>query len=282
MTLSIVIVNWNTRQYLSGALKSIYDNPPDFPFETIVVDNASSDGSATCVRTEFPQVKVIANEENAGYARGNNQGIQAARGEFVLLLNPDVVLPSGGLEMTVQILRDRPQFGALGVRLVNSDRSVQRSVRGFPTPTSVFFEAMQLSRLFPNSKLLSAYRMDWFKYDREQEVDQPMGTFLLIRRQALEEVGLLDERFPIFFNEVDWCYRARRRGWRILFTPEVEVVHYGGGSTRQVSAKMAWESRNGLLTFYRKHYRSPLFVPVYWLAAAGSWIQAWITAKRRG
>jgi GT2 family glycosyltransferase len=123
--------------------------------------------------------------------------------------------------------------------------------------------------------------MDWFTYDREAEVDQPMGTFLLILREAIQEVGLLDERFPIFFNEVDWCFRAKRKGWRILFTPEVEVVHYGGGSTRQVSAKMAWESRNGLLAFYRKHYSSPLFAPIYWLAGLGSWIQAWLVAKRR-
>jgi GT2 family glycosyltransferase len=124
--------------------------------------------------------------------------------------------------------------------------------------------------------------MDWFTYDREAEVDQPMGTFLLIPRAAIEDVGLLDERFPIFFNEVDWCFRAKRKGWKILFTPVVEVVHYGGGSTRQVSAKMAWESRNGLLAFYRKHYGSPLFAPIYWIASLGSWVQAWLVSRRRG
>ena len=281
MTLSIVIVNWNTRDYLLGALDSIYRNPPSLEFETIVMDNDSADGSAGAVRDDYPHVRLIANEENAGYARGNNQGIHISQGEFVLLLNPDVVLPHGGLEKAVHVLRGRQDVGALGVRLVNPDGSVQRSVRGFPNPLSVLFEAVGLSRLFTRSRLFSAYRMDWFTYDREAEVDQPMGTFLLIRRQALEEVGSLDERFPIFFNEVDWCFRAKRAGWRILFTPEVEVVHYGGGSTRQVSAQMAWESRNGLLAFYRKHYRSPLFAPIYWLAAAGSWLQARVVSRRR-
>jgi GT2 family glycosyltransferase len=165
---------------------------------------------------------------------------------------------------------------------VNPDGSPQRSVRGFPTPASVAVEALGLSRIFPGARRLSAYRMPWFDYDQEAEVDQPMGTFLLIPRKTLDDVGLLDERFPIFFNEVDWCYRARRKGWKIVYWPGIEVVHYGGGSTKQVRAKMAWESRRGLLDFYRKHYRSPLFAPVFWLTAAASWVQAkWASRKRK-
>jgi GT2 family glycosyltransferase len=281
MILSIVIVNWNTRDYLLGALRSLYAAPPPFPFEVIVVDNASGDGSAEAVAREFPQARLIANGENAGYARGNNQGIEASTGNSVLLLNPDVTLPPGGLEKAVARLEQRPDVGALGVRLVNPDGTPQRSVRGFPTPAGVMWEALGLSRLFPRSRIFGAYRMTWFTYDEEAEVDQPMGTFLLISRRALDDVGLLDERFPIFFNEVDWLYRARQRGWKILFTPCVEVIHYGGGSTRQAGARMAWESRRGLLDFYRKHYRSPLFAPIYWLAAATSWLQAWRTARKR-
>jgi GT2 family glycosyltransferase len=281
MTLSIVIVNWNTKDYLLGALRSIYGAPPAFPFEVIVVENASTDGSAEAVAKEFPQVRLIANRENTGYARGNNQGLEVSNGKYALLLNPDVILPPGGLEKAVAFLDARPDVGALGVRLVNPDRTPQRSVRGFPTPLSVFFEATALSRIFARHRTIGAYRMTWFTYDQEAEVDQPMGTFLLIPRKTLDDVGLLDERFTIFFNEVDWCYRARKKGWKIVFTPEVEVVHYGGSSTKQVSARMAWESRRGLLDFYRKHYPSPLFAPVYWLTAAASWAQAkWVSSKR--
>lgn len=279
--LSIVIVNWNTREYLLGALKSIYDAPPSFLFEVIVVDNSSSDCSAEAAVRDYPRVHLIANQENLGYAEGNNQGLRASTGEYVLLLNPDVVLPPGGLERAVEMLKSRPGIGAMGVRLINPDGSPQQSVRGFPTPWAVFCEAVGLSRLFPNSRSMASYRMAWFTYDSVAEVDQPMGTFLLIPRAALHEVGLLDERFPIFFNEVDWCYRARLRGWKILFSPEVEVVHYGGGSTRQVSAKMAWESRRGLLDFYRKHYPSPLFAPIFWLTAAASWVKAWLQSRKR-
>jgi len=246
-----------------------------------VIDNASSDGSAEAVAREFPQVHLLANSENTGYAHGNNQGIEASTGRYVLLLNPDVILPPGGLEQAVALLEKRPDVGALGVKLINPDGSPQASVRGFPTPLAVLWEAIGLSQLFPRCHLLGAYRMHWFTYDQEAEVDQPMGTFLLIPRRVLEDVGKLDERFPIFFNEVDWCYRARKRGWKILFSPCVEVVHYGGGSTRQVSAQMAWESRRGLLAFYRKHYSSPLFAPIYWVAAAASWLHAWLTARSR-
>lgn len=281
MKLSIVIVNWNTRDYLTEALRSLYAAPPEHAFETIVVDNASTDGSADAVRTGFPQAILIANADNAGYARGNNLGIAASTGDTVLMLNPDVILPPGGLDQALRVMDGNPDVGALGVRLVNPDRTVQSSVRGFPTPMAVLWEAVGLSRAFPRSRVFGAYRMTWFDYATEADVDQPMGTFLMIRRAAIDQAGVLDERFPIFFNEVDWCLRVKRCGWRILYTPTVEVVHYGGGSTRQVWARMAWESRSALLTFYRKHYRSPLHQPVYWIAAASSAVFAWWQSRKR-
>ncbi|HSV74507.1 MAG TPA: glycosyltransferase family 2 protein [Chthonomonadales bacterium] len=280
--LSVVIVTWNTRDYLLAALRSIRESAVDFRVETIVVDNASGDGTAEAVASEHPEALLIANADNAGYARGNNQGIAAAAGRMVLLLNPDVVLPPTALASAVDALERRPDVGALGVRLTSPDGSLQRSVRGFPTPFSVFCEAIGLSRLFPRNRRLASYRMGWFAYDRECEVDQPMGTFLLIRREALEDVGMLDERFPIFFNEVDWCFRARSKGWRILFSPVADVLHHGGAATRQIWAEMAWESRRGLLAYYRKHYRAWWFAPIYWVAAGASWVQACRSAKRRG
>jgi GT2 family glycosyltransferase len=281
MTLTIVIVNWNTRDFLVDALRSIYEEPAAHGFETIVIDNASGDGSAGIVEAEFPQVRLIANKENAGYARGNNQGIEASAGKFVLLLNPDVVMPGGGLEKVVEWMERHKDVAALGVKLVNPDGSLQRSVRGFPYHLSILFDAVGLGKLFPRSRIFSAYRAGWLDYYREAEVDQPMGTFLLIPRSAIEDVGVFDVQFPIFFNEVDWCYRAKRKGWKIVYSPVIDVVHYGGGSTKQVSAQMAWESRNSLLRFYRKHYPSLLFAPIYWLATAASWIQAWLAAGRR-
>lgn len=281
LTLSIAIVNWNTRQMLLDALASIYDAPPAFPFEVIVVDNASPDGSAAAVAERFPQVVLVANTENAGYALGNNQAIERASGEYVLLLNPDVLLPQGGLERAVGFMQRHTEAGALGIRQVHPDGRLQRSVRGFPTPMAVLWELLGFSRLFSGSRLFGAYRMTWFDYAHVAEVDQPMGTFLLIRRAVLDQIGPLDLDFPIFFNEVDWCLRCKRAGWKIYFTPDVEIIHYGGASTTQVGAAMAWESRRGLLRFYAKHYRAPWFWPLRLLIAAASWPHTWLQAHRR-
>ena len=281
LVLSIAIVNWNTRQMLLDALDSIYSAPPAFPFEVIVVDNASKDDSATAVSGRFPQVVLIANTDNTGYAEGNNQAIKAAQAAYILLLNPDVLLPAGGLERAVGFMEAHADAGALGVRQVHPDGKLQRSVRGFPTPTTVLWELLGFSRLFPNSPRFGAYRMTWFDYTHVAEVDQPMGTFLLMRRTVVEQIGMLDETFPIFFNEVDWCLRCKRAGWRIYFTPDVEIIHYGGASTTQVGAAMAWESRRGLLRFYAKHYPALRFRPLRALIALASWPHAWLQARKR-
>ena len=281
IVLSVVIVNWNTRAYLTDALQSIYDHPPSCPFEVIVVDNASSDGSADAVAAAFPQVELVRSPDNQGYAKGNNVGIARSTGEYVLLLNPDVIVPDGSLDRGVAYLMAHPDVGAIGARQIGPDGSVQRSVRGFPTPAGVAAEALGLSRACPRSRVLAGYRMAWFTYDLECDVDQPMGTFLMIRREALERVGLMDERFPIFFNEVDWCFRAKQCGYRIVFVPDVTIVHYGGGSTRLVAPQMAWESRRGLLAYYRKHYPSARYWPVYALAVVTSWIYAFLISLWR-
>ena len=281
LTLSVAIVNWNTRQMLLDALASVYAAPPPFGFEVVVVDNASADGSAAAVAEQFPQVVLIPNTANTGYAEGNNQAINTAQGAYILLLNPDVLLPAGGLEQAVGFMEAHADAGALGVRQVHSDGRLQRSVRGFPTPMTVLWELLGLSRLFPHSRLFGAYRMTWFDYTHVAEVDQPMGTFLLMRRTVVEQIGMLDEAFPIFFNEVDWCLRCKRAGWRIYFTPEVEIIHYGGASTMQVGAAMAWESRRGLLKFYAKHYPAVRFRPLRALIALASWPHAWLQARKR-
>jgi len=281
MKLSIVVVNWNTREFLLAALESIRRKPPDAEYEIIVVDNGSTDGSAEGVSQQYSDVRLIANKENIGYARGNNQGIKASRGEYVLLLNPDVVIPEGALNRAVNIMEAEPEVGVLAARLVHPDGRVQQSVRGFPSPWSVFCDVMGLSRLFPRSRLLASYRMPWFDYGRRSDVEQPMGTFLMIRRSVLETVGLLDERFPIFFNDVDWCYRARRAGCRIVYDPSVTVIHYGGASTRLVAPAMAWESRRGLLTYLAKHYPGWRHRPLLWLASSASWVYAAALSLRR-
>ena len=245
------------------------------------MDNASHDGSAEMVAREFPEVRLRANTENAGYALGNNQAMEKANGDYQLLLNPDVILPPHGLETSIQFMNAHPEAGALGVKQVSPDGTLQRSVRGFPTPLSVLWELTGASRLFPHNRRFGAYRMTWFDYDRVAEVDQPMGTFLLLRGETLKRVGTLDLDFPIFFNEVDWCLRCKRAGYKIYFTPDVTITHYGGASTVQVGASMAWESRRGLLNFYRKHYGGLRYLPLRAVIALASYPHTALQAHAR-
>ncbi|MDE2126865.1 MAG: glycosyltransferase family 2 protein [Armatimonadetes bacterium] len=279
--LSIAIVNWNTRELLMQALGSIISAPPQGGCDIIVVDNASSDGSADAVAAGFPEVRLVANATNVGYAAGNNQALALARSPYTLLLNPDVIVPPGALDVALARMERHPKCGALGVRLVHPNGEVQRSVRGFPRPVALLCEMTGLAAVFSNSRWIAAYRMPWFNYSHEAEVDQPMGTFLLLRTEVAAEVGPMDEAFPIFFNEVDWLYRCKQRGWSVWFTPDVEIVHYGGASTSQVGAKMAWESHYGLMHYYRKHYGGALHAPVRWLIGAASWLRAAVLANRR-
>jgi GT2 family glycosyltransferase len=279
--LSIIIVNWNTWEHLKKALQSIQESNTNFLIEVIVVDNGSTDGSIEMLHQQFPDVHCIANSNNAGYAAANNQGVNLSSGDFILLMNPDVQLSTNSLQRSMDIFQGLQQSAAMGIKLLSADGSTQRSVRGFPTPLSVFFEAMGLSKIFPDSKWISRYRMTWFKYDELKEVDQPMGAFLLISRAAWTDIGELDERFPIFFNDVDWCLRAKNKGWKIWFSPEPQVIHYGGASTGLVWDKMAWESRESLLAFYRKHFPSLVFAPLFWIVSALSWIHAAISYSRR-
>ncbi len=261
--LSVCVVNWNTRDLLRACLQSLYRYPPSEPIEVIVVDNASADGSAAMVRAEFPQVVLIANSENLGYARGNNQAMQRAQGEFILLLNPDTEVFEDTLDNALAFMRAHPDAGAIGAKQLFPDGRVQPSVRGFPTPANLLFEVSGLARLFPKSRRLGGYRMRWFTYDAVAEVDQPMATFLMTRRAVIEQVGLMDEAFPLFFNDVDWCYRIRQAGWKIYFVPRVRILHHGGASTRQVRLSAIRESHRALEAFYRKHYRGRLNPLIY-------------------
>jgi len=265
--LTICIVNWNTRDYLRETLASIAAYPAKVETEVIVVDNASSDGSADMVRTEFAWAQLIHNSDNCGYAEANNQALAAAKGEWLLLLNPDVRLLPKTLDSALETARELPDFGALGVKQIGSDGRIQRSLRSFPDPIGVFFEIIGFSKVFPWSKNFASYRMNWFNYTGTIEVDQPMATFLLTNRSVYETVGGLDPAFPIFFNDVDWCYRVKETGKRIYYTDRAEIVHYGGAGTSKANkAAMAAESKRSFLRFYEKHFRNRLPGPLYALS----------------
>lgn len=257
--LSIVIVSWNTSALLDKLLGSIAKWPPSFDSEVTVVDNASGDFDSAAFSQRYPNVRFIVNSTNAGYAAGNNQGIEASSGDYVLLLNPDTEVTEGALDSLVEFMAAHPDAAAAGAKLVRPDGKVERSVRSFPYPGPIAWEFLGLSRLFPRSHIFGRYRMTWFTYDQTTEVDQPMGSCLILSRTALAQIGMLDTQFPIFFNEVDWLFRAKEAGYKVYFTVDATLIHHGGASTSQVDRrKMLRESHDSLIKFYEKHFRKRL------------------------
>ena len=274
--LSICIVNWNTHDHLRECLQSIARYPPNRPYEIIVVDNASSDGSADMVAREFPRARLIANERNEQYARAGNQALRASSAPLLLLLNPDVGVLPGMIDTLLQFMEANPAAGACAPKLLHPDGRVQRSLRSFPTPGALLADLLGLARLFPRSRMFGAYRLTYWDYDSAREVDQPMASALMIRRRALLQVGLFDEQFPLFFNDVDLCYRLRQAAWRIYFVPQAQAIHHIGASTAQARRRALRLSQEGLARFYRKHYRLELSPLAYLAAMAGMTIAFWL------
>jgi GT2 family glycosyltransferase len=252
---SVLIVNWNTRDLLRKCLQSIAEYAPAGT-EVVVVDNASKDGSAAMVRTEFPHVKLSMPGQNTGYAKGNNIAFEVATGEWLLTLNPDTEFVDDTLARAVQKLEELPEHGCLACRLQGPNGETQASVRGFPTLQGILGDVLGLGRRKPGTAW-DSYRLTAFDYEKEQDCAQPMGSFLLFRKEALASIGdakhPFDESFPIFFNEVDLLYRLDQKGWKTRYVPSLWVLHHGGMGTRQVRKSMIWESHRSLIRYLRKH-----------------------------
>ena len=276
--LSVLIVNWNTRDLLRACLASLRAHPPAGEHETIVVDNASADGSAEMVREEFPEVVLVASAVNTGYARGNNLAFAAAQGEALLTLNPDTEMLAGTLDGALGALRENPGAGAVSLRLVGTDGRTQSSVRGFPTFLGILGDVLKIRK-----GAFDAYRLARFDYGKEGAAPQPMGTFLLFRREALAAVGdprePFDEGFPIFFNEVDLLKRLDDAGWPCVYSPRASLLHHGGESTKQARKAMIWESHRSLVRYFRKHRGTGLGALALPFVAAAVYLAAFVRAK---
>jgi len=253
MDMSIVIVTWNSQDFIRNCLDSVLLLPDRVRCEVIVVDNASCDQTANIVREFYPEANLIENKANLGYARANNQGIEQAQGRYLLLLNPDTQLMDDSLSSMYELMEGNPRIGAVGPKLLNPDGSTQPSCREFPRFSTLIWEFTGLSRLFPKSKIFGGWRMGYFAFDRAGEVDQPMASCLMLRRETLEEIGVFDEAFSMFFNDVDLCFRIKEAGWKIYFEPEAHVIHHGGASTRKAKRKMIWLSHLAFYKFFSKH-----------------------------
>jgi GT2 family glycosyltransferase len=253
MDVSIIIVSWNTQGILRDCLQSVYAQTKGIQFEVIVVDNASGDGSADMVRREFPQAVLVANRDNRGFAAGNNQGIDMAQGRYVLLLNSDTVVLDGAIDKSVAFADAHPRAAVVGCRVLNADRTLQRSCFMYPSPLNLFLLATYLDRVFPRSRFFGRDRMTWWDGNDSRPVEVVCGCYMLVRREAINQVGKLDESYFMYCEETDWCYRFARAGWQVLFTPDGQIVHLGGSSSERMRLPMRLQMRASILLFIRKH-----------------------------
>lgn len=272
--ISVCIVHWNTPDDLATCLESLEEFPCSGPMEIVVVDNASSDPIPTSLRTRFSAVHWIDNHSNRCFAEGCNQAVEASHGDFLLLLNPDTRVTAGALDR----LLDSTQGGTrlASPRLVWPDGHVQFSVRGFPTPAAVLAEMTGVARC---CGCCDTWRMRRFDYDQAGTAPQPMASCWLIPRQAWNEIGPMDPRFPLYFNDVDWAWRAHRLGWETVHVPDAVVVHDHGGTTRRVRRAALWESRKAFLRYWAKHHHRDRWAP---LAKALVTVEAWARTGRWG
>lgn len=254
---SICIVNWNAEALLHDCLRSIYGHSGESSFEVIVVDNASNDTSAAMVSRDFPQVRLLVNDTNVGFAQANNQAFQITEGRYLLLLNNDTLVLPGMLDTMVQFMDTQSSAGIAGCKNLNPDGSLQPSCRSFPSLPIMFFRALSLDRLWPDNRWTGANYMSYWDHATIREVDVVKGSCMLVRREILQEVGPLDPSFFFYFEEIDWCHRARQKGWKTYFVPDAVVIHYGGQSSGQQSGRMRVAYYQSLLRYFQKHHGQP-------------------------
>lgn len=274
--ISVIIVSWNASAFLEECLDSLSVGIMR-PYEVIVVENDSSDGSAEMVAHRFPWVNLIETGANVGFARGNNIGIQNSRGQYIALVNSDVKVLPGCLDNLAEFLERNPEAGMVGPRIFYGDGRQQSSCRRFPSLWNNACEVFGLNKLFPRSATFAGEHMSYFTYDRTCEVDVLVGCFVMARQVALADFGLLDEKFFMYSEDVDWSWRCRLSGWKVLFFPGAEAVHYCGGSSSNEPLRFAVAQEHSRLRLWRKHSSRAIAHKFALLAALGHIIRVFFT-----
>ncbi len=264
--LSIIVVSWNAKRYVEECLDSLAHQSLNIVTETIVVDNASSDGTPEMVSSRFPGVTLIRNDVNLGFATANNIGIRASKGRFVCLVNSDVNVPEGCLQTMYNFMQQHPGIGVSGPRMIAPGGFVARSYMRFPTVWNSLCTALTLGSIFKGSPRFGGVLMNDFDNTATSAVDVLNGWFLLIRREALNQVGLLDESFFMYGEDIDWSYRFHQAGWPRVYFAGAQALHYGGASSKAASTRFYIQMYRANLQYWKKHHTS-LGVLGYWLTA---------------
>jgi GT2 family glycosyltransferase len=257
--LSVIIVSFNSAGYLYDCLESLIKNPPAMKFEIVVVDNASDDRSASIVKESFPDIRLIENKENLGFAKANNIAIRETDSSYILLLNSDCRVYEKSLDIMIDFLEKNKDAGIEGPRIINSDGSVQYSCRRFPS----FFDAGMhsiLENILPDNRFSRRYKLVDIKRDSALEVDWVSGSCMLIRRAALDKTGLLDERYFMYVEDTDICYRMWKKGWKVYYNPDAQILHHIGGSTENGRVRSSIRMQKSVLYFFWKNNRKSIKV----------------------
>jgi GT2 family glycosyltransferase len=252
--ITIIIVSWNSKDYLAQCLASIHASAPRRSFKIVVVDNGSSDGTVAFLQAHYPEIRCLENKENRGFAAANNQAIRLANSRYVLLLNPDTLVRTGALDAMAEMLDGDESVWAVGPSVLNADGTRQQTGVRYPTNWNVFVESFFLDRLFPNTRLFGRHKEFYEDATKPRAVDYVQGACLLVTSRAIQSVGILDERFFMYFEETDWCYRMTHAGGRVCYCPAARVVHFGGNAVGHFDEQRLVYYHRSLLLFYRKHY----------------------------
>ncbi|PUA39884.1 glycosyl transferase family 2 [Paenibacillus elgii] len=270
MDLSIIILNYNTRELTLNCLKSIYLSETTYTYEVILIDNNSRDNSVEAIREAFPSVHLICNDVNVGYSKANNQGMRVAKGRYVLLLNSDTVIQSDTLHTMIQFMDQHENIGAAGCKVVLPDGALDKACRrGFPTPSASFYYAFGFSKLFPDNPKFNQYQLTHLDQNKDYPVDCLVGAFMMVRKEAIDQVGMLDEQFFMYGEDIDWCYRIKQGGWNIYYYPYTQIIHYKGASSRRKPFKIIYEFHRAMYLFHQKHYRMNYSFLVNFLVYSG-------------
>lgn len=259
---SIIVVGWNTRDLVRDCLLSVPNGSIGISYETIYVDNASSDQSAEMVRQEFPWVRVIENQTNEGFVSANNKAIRLSAGRFILLLNSDTLVLGNAIAETLAYADAHPDGAAYTCRVLNPDMSIQRNCFMFPSALNSLLFATYFYKLLKTSRFFGRQNMTWWNFDDEREVPAASGCFLLVRRSVIESVGLMDPIFYFYGDDLDWCWRFRENGWKVLFSPSTSIIHYGGQSSKKRRSEFRLQLHGADLLFIRLHRSLASFLSV--------------------
>lgn len=268
--IAVVVVNYNVRELLDQALRSLYETAEPLISEVWVVDNASTDGSVEFLEANWPQVHILSNRENWGYGRANNQGIAQSKAKYILILNPDTVVQRGALQELVEFMESRTQAGVCGPKIVSPEgRFRPECRRGFPTPLVAFSRLFGLSALLPRSRLFGKYYLTYLDPNYETQVDALSGACMMARREAAEAVGYFDEDYFLYGEDIDWCWRMKQAGWEVWYIPRASITHVKGASMRRSSSRPDWFFFEAMRIFVRKHLRDRYPPPLLWLLDTG-------------